>query len=203
VIGSLRGTLIDRDPQGMVLVEAAGVGYDLHVTGPTSAGLGDVGTSVFLRVYTRVREDAITLYGFASAEEKRCFEALIAAHGVGPSMAMALLTMHSPSELRTIVAMEDAAALAQVPGIGKKTAARLLMELKARFDVDLDTELVDIASTAGKTDGSAGTARADVAAALSGLGYSGDEIRRVIATLPSDVPTEELLRSALRELATT
>jgi Holliday junction DNA helicase RuvA len=199
MIGSVRGTLLDRDPRGVVIVEANGVGYDVHVTVSTVATLGEVGSSVFLRVHTRVREDAITLYGFTTAEEKRCFEALLGAHGVGPSMAMALLGMHSPSALRTIVAMEDTTALSQVPGIGKKTAARLLMELKAKFEVDLDTELVDIASQSGPVGES--SARADVAAALNGLGYSGDEIRRVVAALPAEGRTEELLRLALRELA--
>jgi Holliday junction DNA helicase RuvA len=199
MIGSIRGTLIDRDPRGGVIVEANGIGYDVHVTVSTAATLGDAGSPVFLRVHTRVREESITLYGFTTSEEKRCFEALLGAHGVGPAMAMALLGMHSPSALRTIVAMEDAAALSQVPGIGKKTAARLLMELKAKFEVDLDTELVDIATTSVVTEGS--SVRADVAAALNGLGYSGDEIRRVVAGLPAEGRTEELLRLALRELA--
>jgi holliday junction DNA helicase RuvA len=114
-------------------------------------------------------------------------------------MALALLGMHTPQALRTIVAMEDTTALSQVPGIGKKTAARLLMELKAKFDVELDTELVDIATTTNVGDTS--SARADVAAALTGLGYSGEEIRRVVAMLPAEGRTEELLRLALRELA--
>lgn len=199
MIGSLRGTLVERDPKGVVIVEAGGVGYEVNVTGPTSASLGELGSAVMLRIHTRVREDAITLFGFASGEERRCFEALVAAHGVGPSMAMALLTMHSPVALRQIVAMEDAEALASVPGIGKKTAARLLVELKAKFDVDLDSELFDVRAPAA--GGSAGSAKADVATALSGLGYSGDEIRSVVATLPEEGTVEVLLRSALRELA--
>jgi Holliday junction DNA helicase RuvA len=199
MIGSIRGTLLDRDPRGVVIVEANGVGYDVHVTVSTVATLGDIGSTVFLLVHTRVREDAITLFGFTTGEEKRCFEALLGAHGVGPSMAMALLGMHSPTALRTIVAMEDATALSQVPGIGKKTAARLLMELKAKFDVELESELVDITSTSLASETS--SARADVAAALTGLGYSSEEIRRVVSTLPADGPTEELLRLALRELA--
>jgi Holliday junction DNA helicase RuvA len=198
MIGSLRGTLIERDPRGGVLVEASGVGYEVTVTGPTSASLGEVGSSVFLRVHTRVREDAITLFGFGSAEERRCFDALIGAHGVGPSMAMALLTMHSPTELRQIVAMEDAAALARVPGIGKKTAARLLVEMQAKFDIDLDAELFDVSVTPSS---GAPSARADVASALAGLGYTGDEVRRVVGGLPDEGSTEVLLRQALRELA--
>jgi holliday junction DNA helicase RuvA len=200
MIGSLRGTLLDRDTAGSVLVEAAGVGYQVAVTGPTSAALGELGSGVFLYVHTRVREDAISLFGFASAEERRCFEALVAAHGVGPSMAMALLTMHTPVALRQIVALEDADALSRVPGIGKKTAARLLMELKAKFEVDLDEELVQITSTTS-VGGHEGSARADVAAALEGLGYAGDEIRRILSTLSDEGGAEQMLRTALRELA--
>jgi Holliday junction DNA helicase RuvA len=199
MIGSVRGTLIERDPRGVVIVEAGGVGYELNVTGSTASVLGSVGDEVFLRVYTRVREDAITLYGFQTGEEKRCFDALISAHGVGPSMGLALLSMHSPTALRQIVAMDDADALSQVPGIGKKTATRLLMELKAKFDVDLDDELIDITSPGGASEVS--SARGDVITALTGLGYTGDEIRKVLNALPSDGESATLLRLALKELA--
>jgi len=199
MIGSLRGTLIDRDLSGGVLVDVDGVGYEVQVTGPTSATLGDLGTDVFLRVHTRVREDAITLFGFASQEERRCFDALIGAHGVGPSLAMALLTVHSPHGLRQIVAMEDTEALSQVPGVGKKTAARLMVELKAKFDVTFDDELVNISSTVATRSGS--SERDDVTSALIGLGYAGDEIRTALAVLPADGSVEELVRLALRELS--
>lgn len=200
MIGSVRGTLLERDMRGAVLIEAAGVGYELNVTSPTVANIGNIGDVVFLWVYTRVREDAITLYGFQSAEEKRTFDALISAHGVGPSMGLALLSMHSPNALRQIVAMEDTAALSAVPGIGKKTAARLLMELKAKFDVDLDNEMVDITSPGGAVAPES-SARADVIAALTGLGYTGDEIRKVVNALPTSAESGAMLRMALKELA--
>lgn len=200
MIGSLRGLLVERDAKGTIIVETAGVGYLVNATTRTVATIGDIGSEVSLRVHTRVREDAITLFGFTTNEEKRCFEVLIGAHGVGPAMALALLSMHGPSALRQIVLMEDVAALAQVPGIGKKTAARLLVELKAKFDLDFDAELVDITSTTPGTSVS-NTTVADVTAALTGLGFGGDEIRRVVATLPREGSAEELLRLALRELA--
>ncbi len=199
MIGYLRGRLVERSMTGTVVVDVNGVGYDVHVTGPTSAMLGEINTEVELRVHTRVREDSITLYGFTTPEEKRCFEALIGAHGVGPSMALSLLSMHSPSALRQIVAMDDTASLSQVPGIGKKTATRLLMELKARFEVDLDDDALDITSITPVVGGST---RADVTAALAGLGYAGDEIRKVVNNLPSEGTAEDLVRMALRELAT-
>jgi len=154
---------------------------------------------VFLRVHTRVREDAITLYGFASNDERRCFDALIGTHGVGPNLALALLTVHAPQSLRHIIAMEDAGSLAQVPGVGKKTAARLLVELKAKFETTFDDEIVNIASTTVVPGES--SVRGDVTSALLGLGYAGDEIRAALSALPSEGTSEELLRLALRELS--
>jgi holliday junction DNA helicase RuvA len=199
MIGSIRGSLIDRNARGVLIVESGGVGYELNVTLSSAAVIGALGDEVFLHVHTRVREDAITLYGFPTAEEKRCFEALIGAHGVGPSMALALLAMYSPTTLRQIVATDDSTSLAAVPGIGKKTATRLLMELKAKFDVDLDSELVDISVSAASESGD--SVRGDVVAALSGLGYEGDEIRKVLSGLPPESDVGTLLRMALRELA--
>lgn len=198
MIGYIRGRLLERNTNGTIVVDVNGVGYDIHITGPTSAVLGELDAEVELRVFTRVREDAITLFGFKTVEEKRCFEALIGAHGVGPSMALSLLSMHSPAALRQIVAMDDTAALSQVPGIGKKTATRLLVELKTRFEVDFDAELLDITSTVAPQGNST---RADVTAALAGLGYAGDEIRRVVNNLPQEGSAEDLVRIALRELA--
>lgn len=200
MIGSLRGTLLDRDAKGNVVIEVNGVGYEVQVTGPTVARMGEPGTEVFVRVHTRVREDAITLFGFATAEEKRCFDALIGAHGVGPAVALALLTAHSPQALRHIIALEDADALAQTPGIGKKTAARMIVELKSKFEVDFDDELVDIAGSSPQPVG-ASSARADVTAALTGLGYAGDEIRAVLQGLSDETGAEDMLRRALRDLA--
>lgn len=198
MIGLLSGTLVDREPDGVVLIDVNGVGYTVTVTGPTLVGLGETGSQVSLRIHTRVREDSFTLFGFPTAAEKRCFEALIGAHGVGPSMALALMSLHSPASLRQIVAMEDAAALSEVPGIGKKTAARLMVELKTRLDVE-DTEFV--VDVAAPTLPGGGSARADVTAALAGLGYSGEEIRRVVTALPDSGNAQELVRLALRELA--
>lgn len=197
MIGSLRGTLAERDLSGSVVIDVGGVGYAVNVTTQTVATSGEIGSEVSLRIHTRVREDSITLFGFSTGEEKRCFEALIATHGVGPSLAMALLSMHSPIALRHIVASEDIDELSKVPGVGKKTATRLLVELKTKFDVDLDAELIDI----DVKSSSSSNAKNDVSSALTGLGYSRDEIRRVLASLPADAKTEDLLRMALKELA--
>ena len=206
MIGSLRGSLLDRRPRpaggAEVLVEVGGVGYRTVVPAGPAAGLGPLGSAVFLYVHTHVREDAIVLFGFPTREERTCFEALIGAHGVGPSVALALLSVHSPAALRRAVQAEDLDALMLVPGIGRKTAARLVVELKSRLDLDGDdTELHLVGSAAGQPGDGSAAARADVRTALSALGYGADEIRQAMAGLPSEGSAEEQLRQALRELA--
>ena len=191
MIGSLRGTLTWRGADGEILVEVGGVGYRVSVPTRTAGALGAVGSEVHLHVHTHVREDAIVLYGFAHDDERRCFEALLGAHGVGPSLALSVLSVLSPAALSTAVVEDDAETLCAVPGIGRKTAARLLIDLKSRLDVpDL--------SFAGTV---AGSARAEARAALAELGYGPDEIRRALEGRREDVGVEELLRLALRDLA--
>ena len=193
MIGSLRGTLLDRPAPGEVIVEVGGVGYRASLPTSTLAGLGAPGSEVFLHVHTHVREDAIVLYGFAHADERRCFEALLGAHGVGPSLALAILSALSPAALSTSVLEDDLATLCLVPGVGKKTAARLLLELKARLDLpDLDN-----GSTTAPTGGSA---RGEARAALAELGYAPEEIAAALEAVDADAPVEAVVRGALREL---
>lgn len=193
MIGSLRGRVLDRSAGGEMLVEVSGVGYRITVAPRTLAGAGSLGDDVFLYTHLHVREDALILYGFATAEERSCFEALIGAHGVGPSLALAILSVHDPAALRRLLFDDDADALTLVPGVGKKTAARLLIELKTRLEVP-DLDLVP-AAPGGPS------ARAELRAALSGLGYEADEVRGVLSELPADGEVEPLLRQALRMLA--
>jgi holliday junction DNA helicase RuvA len=195
VIGSLRGTLIDRPGPGEVLVDVQGVGYRASVPTSVLASVGPVGSETFLHVHTHVREDAIVLYGFLHADERRCFEALIGAHGVGPSLALAILSSLSPASLSTAVLEDDVDTLCLVPGVGKKTAARLLLELKARLDLP---------SLGGGTPvpvGEERSSRGEVRAALIELGYGPDEIRGALEQVPDEGSVEEILRTALRELA--
>jgi Holliday junction DNA helicase RuvA len=204
MIGSLRGRLLDRGADE-VLVEVAGVGYRVTTAPTTVLALGEVGDEVFVWVHHHVREDAETLFGFASREERTCFEALLGAHGVGPSLALAILSVHAPVELTRILLEDDVAALCLVPGVGKKTAARLLVELKSRLDVP-DSGLVVAAVKAGSPAGNGSTpgessVRADVRAALAGLGYTPDEIRGATAELAEEGDAAELLRQALSRLA--
>ena len=191
MIGSLRGVLLDRTLPGEVLVEVGGVGYRATVTPATMVALGELGDRVFLHTHLHVREDALTLYGFATGDERACFEALIGAHGVGPALALAILAVHSPVALRRALLDDDVDALTLVPGVGKKTAARLLLDLKSRLEVP-DLELVS---------SNGGSVRADLGAALAGLGYQPDEVRDVLRELPAEGDVDILLRDALRLLA--
>lgn len=156
MIGSLRGIILDRAARpgqaGEVLLEVGGVGYRVLVPGGALTRIGAPGSPAFVHVHTHVREDALVLYGFPTLDERVCFEALIGAHGVGPAVALALLSVHSPLALQRAVLAEDTDALMLVPGIGKKTATRLIIELKTRLDVELDgadVQLVGVRSAPG------------------------------------------------------
>jgi Holliday junction DNA helicase RuvA len=199
MIGSLRGRLLHRGA-GEVVLEVGGVGYVIVVSPTTVVALGEVGDEAFVWVHHHVREDTETLYGFSTRDEKVTFEALLGAHGVGPSMALAILSVHAPAALVRILADDDVAALCLVPGVGKKTAARLLVELKSRLDVP---EAGVVPAVAGSGPASVGPATpvTDVRDALAGLGYSADEIRVATADLADDGDTAALLRQALRQLA--
>ena len=184
MIGSLRGRLLHRGA-GEVVLEVGGIGYVVVVSPTTVVALGEVGDEAFVWVHHHVREDAETLYGFSTRDEKVTFEALLGAHGVGPSMALAILSVHAPAALVRILADDDVAALCLVPGVGKKTAARLLVELKSRLDVP-DTGVVPAVAGGGLASAGPATAVTDVRDALVGLGYSADEIRTATADLADD-----------------
>jgi Holliday junction DNA helicase RuvA len=178
-----------------------GVGYRVIVPGGALNRVGELGAPAFVHVHTHVREDAIILYGFTSRDERGCFEALIGTHGVGPAVALAMLSVHSPAALRRAVATDDVDALCLVPGIGKKTAIRLLIELKARLDLELDEPALSLVGAGGAGASGPNSARQEIRAALAGLGYGHDEVREALAALPVDGTVEDLLRLALRRLA--
>ena len=194
MIGSVRGEVLERAATGEVLVEVGGVGYRVLVPLGAIPAL-DPGSSTFLFTHLHAREDAMTLFGFPTRDERDTFEVLIGASGVGPKLALAILSVHSPSVLRRALVDDDVDALTLVPGVGKRTAQRLLVELKARLEVPA-IEPADSESTTT-------SARTEVRAALSGLGYQTDEVRDVMAQLPEDGPVEDLLREALKLLAVT
>jgi Holliday junction DNA helicase RuvA len=211
VIGLLRGAVVVRTGEGEVIIDVGGVGYRVAVTSATAAALVMAGsaTEATLYVHTHVREDAIVLYGFVHDDERRCFEVLLGSHGVGPALALAIMAALSPAALSTAVLEEDLDTLCTVPGVGRKTAARLLIELKSRLDlpdlslggVGVGADGVGDAASGVAGAGSTRTSRAEARAALSELGYAPDEIRGALDGLRDDVGVEEMLRLALRELA--
>ena len=188
MIGSFRGEVLERGLDGTVLIEVGGIGYVVVVSPRTLPELEPT-TTVFLHVHHYIREDGQTLYGFATREERATFQILIATHGVGPALAMAILATHPPAALVDIVAGADLGALTLVPGVGRKTAERLLVELKSRLSVPV---LDPVGGPAG------GSAIGDVREALTGLGYGPEEIREVLRELPSDLDAATLLRDALK-----
>ena len=192
MIGSLRGSVLERTNDTSVLVEVAGVGYVVTVTPRTLAEL-EPGSPVFLYVHHHIREDAQTLYGFRQRDERSTFEVLIATHGIGPALAIAILGTHAPSALVDIVATNDLGALTLVPGVGKKTAERLLVELRNR----LSLPMLDPVGAGG---GGGGSVVGDVREALTGLGYGPEEIRDALRELPATGDASSLLRDALKLL---
>jgi holliday junction DNA helicase RuvA len=198
MIGSLRGELLDRWGDGDLLIEVGGIGYRVTVTPTTLVELGSPGDDVFVHVHHHLRDDTQVLYGFRTRTERECFESLLAAHGVGPALALAILSVHGPDALHQVMADDDIDALCLVPGVGKKTAARLLIELKS----SLSQPVLD-ALGGPAVDGatSAPSARADVREALANLGYGPDEVASVVRELPDADDVSLLLKEALQRLA--
>ena len=188
MIGSLRGRVLERISDSTALVEVAGVGYVVHVTPRTLAELEPT-TEVFLHVHHHVRDDAETLFAFLDRDERRTFAVLIETNGIGPTLAMSILATHSPRALVDIVIGGEVAGLTAVPGVGKKTAERLLLELKDR----LNLPTIDEPRPAGERQGSV----TDVRDALAGLGYDDNEIRNVLREITIGDDAAAMLREAL------
>jgi Holliday junction DNA helicase RuvA len=192
MIARLRGTLVHRSARGEVVLDVGGVGYRIAVSPSTAVTHGSIGNDVVVHTHLHVREDALTLYGFATADARDCFETLLGAHGVGPGLALAILSTHGPDDLRRVVLEGDLDGLTLVPGVGRKTAARLLLELKSRLDVP---------DGAGfESDAAPASPRADVRAALAALGYQPEEVRRAMGELPTEGDLNTLVRTALQTL---
>jgi holliday junction DNA helicase RuvA len=193
MIGSLRGKLIDKRPNA-VLVDVGGVGYQVQIPLSTFAALGALGSETTLLIHTHVREDQFNLFGFFAAREKQCFELLISASGVGPSLALKILSGMGVEELVPAIRKGDLAQLVRIPGVGKKTAERIVVELRDKLAaVDVPEE--------GKR-GTRSQLESDTASALVNLGYETRAVENAIekarATGGSDF--ESLLRAALQIL---
>jgi Holliday junction DNA helicase RuvA len=190
VIGKVTGKLVSKNPP-QVMVDVGGVGYELDVPMSTFYNLPATGEAVSLVTHLAVREDAHTLYGFATLEERSAFRQLIRISGVGARTALSVLSGLSVAELAQSVVMQDAARLTKVPGIGKKTAERLLLELKGKLAEPLP----------GAGEARASGTPADVLNALLALGYSEKEALLAVKALPPGVAVAEGIRAALKSLA--
>ncbi|HMS04252.1 MAG TPA: Holliday junction branch migration protein RuvA [Burkholderiaceae bacterium] len=191
MIGRLQGQLIAQNPP-QVLVDCHGVGYEVDVPMSTYYNLPALGQAVTLLTHLVVREDAHLLYGFATAPERDAFRQLIRISGIGPRMALALLSGMSVADLAQAIARQEMGRLTKVPGIGKKTAERLLLELKGKLAPDL---------TGGALSAPASDAQADILQALLALGYSDKEASAALKALPGDVGVSEGIKMALKALA--
>ena len=195
MIAQLRGTLDDKRPN-QVLVDVGGVGYLVHIPLSTFYALGDLHSNVTLLIHTQVREDAISLYGFLSAREKHLFELLISASGVGPVLALKILSGMSVDDLVPAVRSGDLARLTRIPGVGRKTAERMIVELRDKLAA------MEVPEDAHKTVATTGTS-GDVVSALLNLGYEQHAAEKAVeraGTKGGSESFEELLRGALQQL---
>jgi len=197
MIGSLRGRLAARQAP-LVIVDCGGVGYEVETPMSTFLDLPQTGSEVFLHTHLLVREDAQTLYGFATAAEKSLFRSLLRVSGVGAKMALAILSGISVDGFSRCVRHEDTAMLIKIPGVGRKTAERLIIEMRDRLGDD--TGKMPAAAAAGTAPADA---RSEAFDALTALGYKANEVRRLIGDLDTvDMSAEDIIRGALRKAVT-
>lgn len=188
MIGRLRGIVAAKGPGG-VLVDVGGVGYDVATTPRAIAELPSVGEEAVLHTHLHVREDALAVFGFPTQRERDLFRLLLGASGVGPKVALAICATLLPAEVERAVMADDVDTLQLVPGIGKRSAQKLILELRPR-----------LALPDGDLPGGGGSALAEVREALEALGYQPAEIKTTIAGLDGTEPVEVLVREALRRL---
>jgi holliday junction DNA helicase RuvA len=193
MIARLSGTVLEKQPM-RVVVDVGGVGYDVHVPLSSFSAIGEPGSTLALRVHTHVREDALMLFGFASQTELMVFERLIAVSGIGPRLALAVLSGLPPSDLVAAITRSDIAQLTRIPGIGKKTAERIVLELKDKLG----------ASVAGEPAAAAAGPREDLLSALVNLGYHRPTAEKAVDDVlksDPDAAFEIALRATLKRLS--
>ena len=192
MIGKLTGTLLEKNPPEVV-VDCAGVGYEVQVPMGTFYNLPAIGERVSLLTHFIVREDAQLLYGFGNAPERATFRELIKVAGVGPRTALGILSGMGVADLAQAITLQEAGRLVKVPGIGKKTAERLLLELKGKLGADMGVNSARAQVTS--------QAQADILQALLALGYNDKEAATALKALPQDAGVSEGIRLALKSLA--
>jgi Holliday junction DNA helicase RuvA len=196
MIASLRGRVLEKSPNRLI-VDVAGVGYDLAVPLSTFYTAGDAGAEITLRVHTHVREDQLALFGFATSLELATFERLISVSGIGPKLALSVLSGMEPRDLVATIQRGDVAGLTRIPGVGKKTAERIVVELRDRLPKALAGS--DVAARAPEP---ADALREDLVSALTNLGYHRQAIDKVLdKAIAASTRFEDALRAALKELS--
>lgn len=195
MIAFLRGVLVQKDLTNIAL-DVSGVGYSLGISSATYASLPDLGTELCIYTHLQVREDAFVLFGFATLEELEMFKKLISVSGIGPKVALSALSALSIDSLRMACINQDVSLLTKVPGLGKKTAGRLVLELKDAFNLSLSDTSVPLSASA-KLQMSAKTMAGE---ALLSLGFSQAEVQSVLESLDDSLGEEQLIAQALRQL---
>lgn len=203
MIGFIKGTIEDIREDCLV-VDNQGMGWIVYVPGSLLSGRVRIGDSVKLYTHLQVREDAMTLYGFFSRDDLEVFRQLLNVSGIGPKGALGILSALSPDDLRFAVLADDAAAISRAPGIGKKTAQKLILEMKDRFRLDdaFEKKLAHAAPAAAQASDSLAGAQADAVEALTALGYSGTEALQAVrkVELEEGMDSEAILKAALRHI---
>ncbi len=196
MIAYIEGRLLAADDDGCIVLTPGGVGYRVFLTAPGRAGLPAKGEELCLHCLTVVREDSLELFGFSNQDERETFEVLLAISKVGPRIGLAILSVFTPGDLRRVVAEDDPQALTIVPGVGKKSAQHIFLELKYKLKTADD-------GLAGAQTG-AGSVQRDAVAGLTGLGYTEDEARPAVTAALDNEPeldVAEAIRAALKHLA--
>lgn len=195
MIARLKGTLAEKTPNRLT-IDVGGVGYDVLVPLSTFYGIGEIGANVALRIHTHVREEVIALYGFATPLEQDLFERLISISGIGPKLALAVLSGIDPGDLVRAIRAQDVARLTRIPGVGKKTAERIGLELKDRLPLATTASAGQTGATAPGED-----LRSDLLSALTNLGYKGQVAEKAVDAALKKTPDasfEDVLRDILR-----
>lgn len=198
----IKGILTDME-EDLVVVEAGGIGYNIYTTGQTFDYLPSIGEEVKMYTYLNVREDAMMLYGFLTKDDLRVFKLLIGVNGIGPKGALAILSVMTTDDLRFAVLGEDAKAISKAPGIGAKTAQRLILELKDKFSLEDAFEQKLEHTKAKNVDSAAKSAKNEAVQALVALGYSSSEALKAMGNIEitEDADVEDILKAALKNMA--
>lgn len=188
MIGRITGNLIEKNPP-TICIDVNGIGYEIDIPMSTLYDLPELGQRISLHTHLSIRDDAHVLFGFGSAAERSAFRALIKVSGIGPKTALAILSSLSVDDLSAAIEAEDIALLTRAPGIGKKTAERMLLELRDKFTLSTSSSV------------SASSDRSDILNALLALGYNQTEINKALKTISADTPVSEGIRQALQILS--